>query len=181
MAGRGIRSPYGGPYGRARSLATSPHGQDTEQQPDSNDSRHHQYMLIHSIDKDSDHTAGNGERTRSHEDPISSNKDRHRDMLAKIHSRREVLRCVPIFHKATHKRPQSRKKGGKDGQGRKRRSGEEKTVRGGEEKAVRGGKPRRGGKLQRKCPLVQQTPALYCGRCPCLWSDEHVLVLLAVD
>ena len=30
----------------ARSLATSPHGQDTEQQPDSNDSRQHQYMLI---------------------------------------------------------------------------------------------------------------------------------------
>ena len=64
------RNPaIGGAYGLwqaegsvARSLVTSPPGQDTEQQPDSNDSRHHQYMLIHSIDKDSDHTAGNGER-----------------------------------------------------------------------------------------------------------------------
>ena len=48
------RNPaIGGAYGLwqagdpcARSLATSPHGQDTEQQPDSNDSRQHQYMLI---------------------------------------------------------------------------------------------------------------------------------------
>ena len=48
------RNPaIGGAYGLwqardpcARSLATSPHGQDTEQQPDSNDSRHHQCMLI---------------------------------------------------------------------------------------------------------------------------------------
>ena len=48
------RNPaIGGAYGLwqagapcARSLATSPHGQDTEQQPDSNDSRQHQYILI---------------------------------------------------------------------------------------------------------------------------------------
>ena len=102
---------------------------------------------------------------------------------------------------------------GNDGQGRKRRSGEETAARGGtktqgrkqlqikcplvqqtparrsgEEKTVRGGSGGQGrnktqGRKQRlrSCPLVQQTPALYCGRCPCLWSDEHVLVLLAVD
>ena len=152
MAGRGIRSPYGGPYGRARSLATSPHGQDTEQQPDSNDSWHHQYMLIHSIDKDSDHTAGNGGWTASTmqrtciADGTAGNKDRH------AQTNREVAWCVPSLHKATHKRPQSRKKGeqtvrgGKDGLGRKRRSGEENPP--GEET------------IQRKCPLVQQTPAL---------------------
>ena len=57
---------------------------------------------------------------------------------------REVLWCVPSLHKATHKRPQSRKKGGKDGQGRKRRSGEEK--------AVRGGKTPRGGNNPKKMP-----------------------------
>ena len=64
-------------------------------------------------------------------------------------------------------------RGGKHGQLRKRRSGEEKTVRGG----IKPGRKQR----QRSCPLMQQTPALHCGRCPCLWNDAHVLVMLAVD
>ena len=63
-------------------------------------------------------------------------------------------------------------RGGKGGQGRKRRSGEEAAVRGG----IKPGRKQR----QRSCPLMQQTPALHCGRCPCLWNDEHVLVMPAV-
>ena len=65
-------------------------------------------------------------------------------------------------------------RGGKDGQGRKSRSGEEKTARVGTKK--QGRKQR-----LRSCPLLQQTPVLHCDRCPFLWNGEHVLVLLAVD
>ena len=78
-------------------------------------------------------------------------------------------------------------RGGKAGQGMKRRSGEEKTVRGGKagqgrNKNGQGRKKKQGRKQRlRSCPLLQQTPALHCDRCPFLWNGEHVLVLLAVD
>ena len=78
-------------------------------------------------------------------------------------------------------------RGGKAGQGMKRRSGEEKTVRGGKagqgrNKNGQGRKKNQGRKQRlRSCPLLQQTPALHCDRCPFLWNGEHVLVLLAVD
>ena len=61
-----------------------------------------------------------------------------------------------------------------------RRSGEEKTVRGGHGGQGRNKTQGRKQRL-RSCPLVQQTPALHCDRCPFLWNGEHVLVLLAVD
>ena len=75
--------------------------------------------------------------------------------------------------------PNGEKRAGNTGQGRKTRSVAEKTVRGGKDGQ---GRNKTGGKQrQRSCPLMQQTPALHCGRCPCLWNDAHVLVMLAVD
>ena len=85
----------------------------------------------HSIAKDSDHNAGNGERRRKCRLPIP-----HQDMPVahqKVSftvrvSNREFAWCVPSLHKATHTRTQSRKTGGDDGQGRKN-PGEETTAK----------------------------------------------------
>ena len=97
----------------------------------------------HSIAKDSDHNAGNGERRRHQHSRSGVPTVRFSFSATRVarRSNREFAWCVPSLHKATHTRTQSRKKGGE------RRSGE-KEPRGG--KKTQGRKKPRGGNTSKE-------------------------------
>ena len=82
----------------------------------------------HSIAKDSDHNAGNGERCRVHVfEAFASTAIKTVGLYVGDPSKPRMSGwCVPSLPMATHKRTQSRKKEGrKNAQGGKRRPGEE--------------------------------------------------------